>query len=395
MRNIEHILGIVSRGRHHLETPQPLRFADASRDRLRRDLNRPLTVKFLRCRNRQRQVAQLMTPHQRRLDHDLLAHHLQRIPLPLTARLRRLATGHWPLATDARHIRHGIHRARAHIQNCVSEHVVSFGQLRERNHNPTRPYDTRLFARNLGDRVAQILLMIERDVGDDAEPRLNHVGRVQTPAHSDLEHNHIWPAAGKILKGHRRQRLEKAGMPRQISFPNQPLRSPVDHVMEHREIVVADRFAIEANPLVNPNQMRRSIKPRLQPRSLQDGSESSGRRTLAVRACDQHRRKTILRMPQRREQHAHVRQIELVRRRLRQLVAQRVHLRHCGFVGQEKHSSFAVRYSPFARAETTQGSKPGRRFRLSLIGRRRIDIKALPTCANERRTVLGVFANDE
>jgi len=47
----------------------------------------------------------------------------------------------------------------------------------------------------------------------------------------------------------------------------------------------------------------------------------------------QHRGKTMLGMPQRREQHSHVRQVELVRRRLRQLVAQRVHLRDCGFVG--------------------------------------------------------------
>ena len=45
--------------------------------------------------------------------------------------------------------------------------------------------------------------MIERDVGDDAEARLDHVGRIQTPAHADLKHNHIGPAPREIFKAHR------------------------------------------------------------------------------------------------------------------------------------------------------------------------------------------------
>ena len=128
-------------------------------------------------------------------------------------------------------------------------------------------------------------------------------------------------------------------MPRQIAFPDQPLGSPVHHSVEQHEIVVADRYAIEANPLIDTNQMRRSIEPRLQSRSLQDGCQSSRRRTLAVGAGDQHSWKAIFRMPERRQHDAHVREIELVRRRLRQLVAQRVHLRDCGFIG---HRSLVV-----------------------------------------------------
>ena len=198
--------------------------------------------------------------------------------------------------------------------------------------------------------------MIERDVSDDAEARVNHVGRIQTPAHADLKHNHVRPVPREILKAHRGERFKKAGMPRQIAFSHQPFSGPVDHIMEHGEIVVGDRFAIEANPLVDANQMRRRIEPRLQPRSLQNGRQSSGRRTFAVGARDQHSWETILRMPQRREQHAHVRQIELVRRRLRQLVAQRIHLRDCGFVRQGRRSLFVVRYP---RRRRIQGTKSG------------------------------------
>ena len=187
--------------------------------------------------------------------------------------------------------------------------------------------------------------MIERNVGDDAQARLHHVGGIQTPTHADLEHNHVGRVAREIFKGHRGQRLKEAGMPGQIAFPNQPLGGAVDHIVEQREIVVADGLAIEANPLIDANQMRRSVEPRLQPGRLQDGCQRCSGRTLAVGTSDQHGWKTIFRMSQRRQQHAHVCQIELVRRRLRQLVAQRVHLRDCGFVGQGQLSAVSFQLS--------------------------------------------------
>ncbi len=130
-------------------------------------------------------------------------------------------------------------------------------------------------------------------------------------------------------------------MPGQIAFPNQPLGGAVDHIVEQREIVVGDGLAIEANPLIDANQMRRSIESRLQPGSLQDGCQSCSGGTLAVGAGDQDSWKAIFRMSQCRQQHAHVCQIEFVRRRLRQFVAQRVHLRDCGLVGQRQLLAFS------------------------------------------------------
>src|SRR5260370_8477578 len=94
--------------------------------------------------------------------------------------------------------------------------------------------------------------MIERDGGDDGAARLPHVGRIQTPAHADLKHNHVGPAAGEMLKANRGQHLKKAGMPRQIAFPNQPLACAVDHVMEQFEITVADSLALTATPPIAP-----------------------------------------------------------------------------------------------------------------------------------------------
>jgi hypothetical protein len=163
--------------------------------------------------------------------------------------------------------------------------------------------------------------MIEGDVGDDAETRFNYVGRIQTAAHADLKHYHVRPGSGEMLKGHRGERFKEAGMPRQIAFSNQALGGAVDYVVEEREIVVADGFAIEANALIDAKQMWRSIEPGLQSGSLKDGCQRRRCRALAVSADDEHSWKTVFRMPQCGQQHAHVRQIELVRRRLGQFVA--------------------------------------------------------------------------
>src|SRR6266478_7457627 len=148
-------------------------------------------------------------------------------------------------------------------------------------------------------------------------------------------------------------------MPWQIAFPNQTLGGAVNHVVEHREIVVADRFTVEANPLIDPNQMRRSIETRPQSRSLQDGCQGSRRRTLAVGAGDQHSWEAIFRMLECCQKYSYVREIKLVRWRLRQLVAQRVHLRDCGFVVSHQPSALSRQVTSFnRRSGAIQNSVP-------------------------------------
>src|ERR1700739_772447 len=93
--------------------------------------------------------------------------------------------------------------------------------------------------------------------------------------------------------------------------------------------------------------MGRGVERALQARRLHDGGQSSGRRTLAVGARNQHARKTLLRMSERRQKHPHMRQVKFVRGRLRQLMAQRIHLRNCGVVRQafsHSVSAFSFRH---------------------------------------------------
>src|ERR1039458_8814586 len=58
-------------------------------------------------------------------------------------------------------------------------------QLYSRVIRPVQDY--RLFAGDLGDRVAQVFLVVERDVGEDGEQRIDDVGGVEPAAHADFQ----------------------------------------------------------------------------------------------------------------------------------------------------------------------------------------------------------------
>ena len=241
---------------------------------------------------------------------------------------------------NRRDIRDSANPPRAKFQNCVPDHVVRLGLLGQRHHHPARADDPNLLARNFSHRVSQKLLVIERDIGNHADSRFDHVGRIQSPAHAYFEDGDLHLLARKMFKCNRRHHLEKTGKPRQLSLLHRSFRRAVDFSMQPREIVVADFLTIHADAFVDPHQMRRSVKPRLQPRCAQDRSQRCRGRAFAVRPRDQHARKSLLGMLHRLEQHAHMRQIELMRRRLRQFVPQRKHARDRGFVGHRAALSF-------------------------------------------------------
>ena len=92
--------------------------------------------------------------------------------------------------------------------------------------------------------------------------------------------------------------------------------------------------------------MRRSVEPRLQARGPQNRCQRCRGRAFAVCPRDQDAGKTPLGVFQSVQQDAHVRQIELVRRRLSQFVAQGVHSRNGSFVGG--HAVVSLQSSVFS-----------------------------------------------
>ena len=60
--------------------------------------------------------------------------------------------------------------------------------------------DAGLLACNEGKRVAEELLVVERDVGDDAEVGADDVGAIQTASQADLHDSHIDLLLSEILE---------------------------------------------------------------------------------------------------------------------------------------------------------------------------------------------------
>ena len=129
--------------------------------------------------------------------------------------------------------------------------------------------------------------MVERDIGDHADSRLDHVGGIQAPAHADFEHRDVHLPAREMLEGNRREHLEKAGMPGQFALADQAFGSTIDHIVDQGKIVVADLLPVDPYALVDPYQVGRGIKPGPRPRSLQNRSQGRCGRTLAVRPRNQ------------------------------------------------------------------------------------------------------------
>src|SRR5882762_9413063 len=124
-------------------------------------------------------------------------------------------------------------------------------------------------------------------------------------------------------------------MPRQSCLSDQALRDKVHLPMQAAKLVIADLLTIYPNTLVDTHQMRGSVESRIQPGRGENRRQCSRRRPFAVRACDENAGKTLLGMAQGCKQHPHVRQVELVRWRLRQFVPERKHAGDCGFVGHK------------------------------------------------------------
>ncbi len=104
--------------------------------------------------------------------------------------------------------------------------------------------------------------MIQRNIRDDANPRLNHVGRIQTPAHANFKHRHVHLRPGEVLERNRCQHLKETGMPGQFPFLDQTLCCPLYKIVKRAEIVISDFLATYANALINTHQVRRSIQTR-------------------------------------------------------------------------------------------------------------------------------------
>ncbi len=119
--------------------------------------------------------------------------------------------------------RGGVDGAHMERDGGFADGLVGFRVLGQRDEHAILAQDAGLFARDLGDGVAQPLGVVERDIRDDGEDRLDDVGGVQPSAKADFEHGDIdgrdFPAgiflqSREVQEGHSGDGLKEAGRSR-------------------------------------------------------------------------------------------------------------------------------------------------------------------------------------
>ena len=210
--------------------------------------------------------------------------------------------------------------------------------LWQRDQRAVRAQDAGLFARDEGDGVAEPLHVVERDVGDDGEQRLDDVGGVETAAHAHFEDGEIDLRLGEGFEGDRGQHFEVARVCGEASIGDQAAGTVVDAEVEPGKVLVADGRTVDANALVDALEMRRGVEADAVASALQDRGQSGSGRTLAVGAGNQYGAKSLFRMAERFDQRAHLLKTELAPR----LAGRRVQLTHPSMETVERRS---VRHS--------------------------------------------------
>ena len=147
---------------------------------------------------------------------------------------------------------------------------------------------------NLGDGVAEVLLVIEVDGREHGHGRAPHRGGVVAAAEADLEDRDVHPLAGEVVERQRGGRLEHAG----VQARHQ--RAERLHAVDHR--VLGDRLAVHANALAERDEMGRGVETHAPAVGLEHRGQHGGHRALAVGAADLGDREALLGVAQRLEQ---------------------------------------------------------------------------------------------
>src|SRR5262249_13055588 len=164
--------------------------------------------------------------------------------------------------------------------------------------------DPRLLPRDLLDRVAEDLGVIQADRGDDRHQRREDVGAIEPAAEADLDHGDVDLAFGEVEESERRRHLEEGAV---AAFGESF--DPVERLLEP---ALVGPLADDADALTEVDQMRRGVEAGAHTRLAQRALDERAHRALAVGARDVHGAEARVGIPQRAEQRAGAVESELV-----------------------------------------------------------------------------------
>ena len=128
------------------------------------------------------------------------------------------------------------------------------------------------------------------DVGDDAHPGTDQVGRVESASHPDLDDGNVDPFTGEMVEGHGRGRLEKRRPDAIDGFP----------MLFHKtdDLLFRDHFTVDADPFTEILQVGGGKQSGAVPGGLQNGGNHVGNRPFSVGAGHMNAGKTTVRIAQ-------------------------------------------------------------------------------------------------
>src|SRR5438874_6917216 len=145
--------------------------------------------------------------------------------------------------------------------------------LRCTDHRAMRLDDARLFARDLSDRVAKHLHVVQADRSDHRHDGCYHVHRVEPAAQAHLEHGDLYLLLLKIEEGDGGGNLVGGGYDRGVAQGLDALDDGGDLLGYAGHVIGRDHRAVHANALTESVQMGRGVEGCAMPCFAQDRVE--------------------------------------------------------------------------------------------------------------------------
>ena len=163
------------------------------------------------------------------------------------------------------------------LQTAMLEHVMNLGILRGTHHAGSRCDHRGLFRCNRRQGGAEVLTVIQADVGHGDQRTLRMGGGgIQPSTEPHLQHQQVHVALLKMHQGSGQQLLER-GQPEAVA----------DRCLVHQQLAQirqSDRLTIDADPFAPTHQMGGGGDAGADVGLLQSGAEKAGDRSLAVGA---------------------------------------------------------------------------------------------------------------
>src|SRR6266478_1076473 len=170
---------------------------------------------------------------------------------------------------------------------CASEDdFACFRMLLGENYGNRTLQDTGLFGCDFVQRVAEKILVVEIDAGDDGNGGRKNVGGIEAAAEAYFEDAEFDALTSERFECHGRDAFKIGRMRTEFSIGEEFFDQIVNASERFGEGIVADLLAIDANTLVDSFKMRRRVKASSKAGAAKDRFEKGSRRTFAVSAGD-------------------------------------------------------------------------------------------------------------